>query len=124
MDSGVNLRLLMTYGHPERLIDKALTASHWGYLVESLWDSLGVEMDESTLRRLYHDAHLDFMKIMKRFDVVIGLLIGIMLIYWIFNSEFSFWAFFFLLIGVFGISYPLYGYYKNIKKKRELFPDR
>ncbi len=58
-EEGVNLRLIMDSPNYEVLFDPKLTATHWSYLVESLWQNLGLEVEVDLLRRLYPKQYLE-----------------------------------------------------------------
>jgi len=58
-EEGVNLRLIMDSPNYDVLFDPKLTATHWGYLVESLWQNLGLEVEVDLLRRLYPKQYLE-----------------------------------------------------------------
>jgi len=122
-ENSVIVRLVLSYRNVEKLIDPSLTASAWSYLFESLWDRLGIKIDENTLRRINPESHLDILRYGLIFVVGVCFTMGIFFFWFGFSDGTFLGVLFGLSLCVFFILTPLDYYWKALRKKKDIYPD-
>ena len=122
---GVSVRLIMDASSKvarRDLFNPSLTATSWSYLVESLWDKLGIEMDVEWRKRMYPRPHLDTVIAEKRSWTILRCFISIMIIALGLYDPVN-W----ILLILFGLGYffyTIYKYYQFVKIRGYLYPNK